>query len=68
MLNAADEVAVDAFLAGRIGFLDIERIVEGTLARFAPDPVESLDQLRAVDEDARRVAHEVAGAPGRPGD
>lgn len=68
VLNAADEVAVDAFLAGRIGFLDIERIVEGTLARFAPDPVESLDQLRAVDEDARRVAHEVAGAPGRPGD
>ena len=65
VLNAADEVAVDAFLEGRIGFLDIEHVVEETLGRFRPDPVESLDHLDAVDSDARRVAHELLGATGR---
>lgn len=53
VLNAADEIAVGAFLAGRIGYLDIERTVEETLASFDADPVESLEHLEAVDGLAR---------------
>lgn len=60
-LNAADEVAVAAFLRGETGFLDIERTVEDVLARFAPDPVESLEQLEAVDAEARARAAELLG-------
>ncbi len=58
-MNAADEVAVAAFLRGEAGFLDIERVVAGVLARFDPDPVESLAQLEAVDAEARACAREL---------
>ena len=54
--NAANEVAVAAFLDGRIGFLDIAVMVEETLAHVGGDSVASLDELVAVDEEARRVA------------
>lgn len=60
VLNAADEVAVGAFLKDRIGFLDIERVVGETLGCFGPDPVTSLDQLESVDAEARRRAREIA--------
>lgn len=63
VMNAADEVAVAAFLEGRIGYLDIERVVGATLARFAADEVESLAQLETVDADARRIARELALRP-----
>ena len=59
VLNAADEVAVAAFLAGEAGYLDIERVVGRTLAAFAPDRVESLAQLEAVDAEARAKAREL---------
>lgn len=55
VLNAANEVAVAAFLARRIGFLDIARIVEDVLAA-SPTPtaaVESLQQVHAADLEAR---------------
>ncbi|HEX6956857.1 MAG TPA: 1-deoxy-D-xylulose-5-phosphate reductoisomerase [Ferrovibrio sp.] len=57
ILNAANEVAVEAFLNGRIGFLDITRIVEQTLTR-APSGVSlnSLDAVREADNQARRYA------------
>jgi 1-deoxy-D-xylulose-5-phosphate reductoisomerase len=61
VLNAANEVAVAAFLARRIGFLDIARIVEDVLAASSglAGPVESLQQVHAADRDARRRAEEV---------
>ena len=54
--NAANEVAVGAFLDGRIGFLDIPALVEETLARVDGAPAHDLDGLVAADEEARRVA------------
>ncbi|MEX2355900.1 MAG: 1-deoxy-D-xylulose-5-phosphate reductoisomerase, partial [Thermaerobacterales bacterium] len=52
-LNAANEAAVEAFLAKRIGFLDIARVVERVLADHESCPVESLDQVFEVDRWAR---------------
>jgi 1-deoxy-D-xylulose-5-phosphate reductoisomerase len=54
--NAANEVAVAAFLDGRIGFLEIAATVEETLAHVGDEVAASLDELVAVDEEARRVA------------
>jgi 1-deoxy-D-xylulose-5-phosphate reductoisomerase len=59
VLNAANEVAVAAFLEGRIGFLDIAATCEKTLARIAARPLSSLDDALAADCDARRVALEL---------
>jgi 1-deoxy-D-xylulose-5-phosphate reductoisomerase len=58
ILNAANEVAVAAFLAGRIGFLEIAAIVADTLDRYDPPAPESLDAVLAVDAEARSVAGE----------
>ncbi|HHC08853.1 MAG TPA: 1-deoxy-D-xylulose-5-phosphate reductoisomerase [Actinobacteria bacterium] len=59
VLNAADEVAVAAFLEGRIGFLDIAEVVAETLDRLPATPVEDLDLLVAVDREARGIAGEI---------
>lgn len=56
VLNAANEVAVAAFLAGRIGFLDIVRIVEQTLERAPSRPIAALADVLEVDGFARKVA------------
>lgn len=58
ILNAANEVAVEAFLAGRIGFLEIAAIVDDTLSAYDPAAPETLDAVLAVDAQARRVAGE----------
>lgn len=58
ILNAANEVAVAAFLERRIGFLEIAAIVADTLERYDPDLPESLDAVLAVDAEARRIARE----------
>ena len=58
VLNAANEVAVDAFLNGRIGFMDIPRVVEETMSAHAPEPLESLEQVLGVDAWARRHAEQ----------
>ena len=55
-LNAANEVAVAAFLAGRIGFLDIALIVRKALERYDPPAPVSLDDVLAIDAGARRSA------------
>lgn len=59
VLNAANEVAVAAFLAGRIGFADIAIVVERVLAlgNHRPAP-RSLEDVLAVDADARALARE----------
>jgi len=56
ILNAANEVAVAAFLAGRIGYPDIFATVEATLAGATIKPVTTLDDIGEVDREARAVA------------
>ncbi|MBT0668062.1 1-deoxy-D-xylulose-5-phosphate reductoisomerase [Novosphingobium profundi] len=56
VLNAANEVAVDAFLRGRIGFTRIAEDVERVLASYAPCAPASLDEVLAVDAEARQQA------------
>lgn len=58
VLNAANEVAVSAFLQGRIGFLAIPALVEETLARLPAAPAESLEALLAIDAQARRLTEQ----------
>jgi len=65
ILNAANEVAVEAFLAGKIGFLDIGRTVESTLERTvspADSKLNSLDEFVSLDGDARSVARRLIGS------
>ncbi len=55
-LNAADEIAVEAFLDRRIGFMDIPRVIEQTLSAHDPLEGSTLEQLEEVDDAARRSA------------
>ena len=63
VLNAANEVAVAAFLDRRIGFGDIAGVVEETLARIPPVAIgeEGIDFLLAVDREARQAAEQRVG-------
>ena len=63
VLNAANEIAVQAFLDGRIAFLAIPEIVEKCLTWLGDEPVENLEDVYACDEEARRFAREAAGRP-----
>lgn len=56
VLNAANEVAVQAFLGRRIGFLDIARVVESTLDNVDPLPPSSIDDVLEQDRRARFCA------------
>jgi 1-deoxy-D-xylulose-5-phosphate reductoisomerase len=56
VFNAANEVAVAAFLAGRLPFLGIAAAVEETLAGADSSAAHDLDGLISVDADARRLA------------
>ena len=58
-MNAANEVAVHGFLRGRLGFLDIVRVVEETLNLIPGQPVRALDDIHQVDAEARRVAEDL---------
>jgi len=58
ILNAANEVAVEAFLNRRIRFLEIAAIVEDTLTRYDPAAPDSVDAVLAIDAEARRLASE----------
>jgi 1-deoxy-D-xylulose-5-phosphate reductoisomerase len=61
VLNAANEIAVHAFLGGRIGFMGIPAAIEGALDRLPAAPVHSFESLYAADEEAREVAGELTG-------
>jgi 1-deoxy-D-xylulose-5-phosphate reductoisomerase len=61
VLNAANEVAVAAFLDSRVGFLDIAAIVEETLAALPDQRIDSLDDIYACDREARAVAQRLVG-------
>jgi 1-deoxy-D-xylulose-5-phosphate reductoisomerase len=56
IINAANEVAVNAFLAGTIRFLSIPIVIEKVLKSSTIEPVESIAQLIQVDKDARLSA------------
>ncbi|ONF97573.1 1-deoxy-D-xylulose-5-phosphate reductoisomerase [Sphingomonas jeddahensis] len=58
ILNASNEIAVAAFLAGRIGYLEIAAIVADTLSRFDPAAPATLDAVLSVDREARALAEE----------
>jgi 1-deoxy-D-xylulose-5-phosphate reductoisomerase len=62
VLNAANEIAVAAFLAGKIGFLDIVAIVETVLAQFGAPTVADLAAVLALDEAARAAATRLSAA------
>ncbi|MCW2366190.1 1-deoxy-D-xylulose-5-phosphate reductoisomerase [Sphingobium sp. B7D2B] len=59
ILNAANEIAVGAFLDGRIGFLDIGRIVEDVLARSDAGRIATLEDVQAIDRSARAMAEQL---------
>ncbi len=65
MLNAADEVAVAAFLAGRIEFTAIAAVIERVLEEMPAQPVTHFEDLFAVDEEARRRTEEQVGGLAR---
>jgi 1-deoxy-D-xylulose-5-phosphate reductoisomerase len=54
VFNAANEVAVDAFLRNRIGFLDISRIIEDTLNSINFISTSSVDELLSLDDETRQ--------------
>lgn len=62
VLNAANEVAVQAFLDRRIGFLSIEAVVEETLAAAETTPLQDLESVFAIDAEARRRAEAAVSA------
>ncbi len=67
ILNAANEVAVEAFLGRRIGFLDIAQVVERVLDQLGAPPAATLDDVMALDASGRRIAAErVSSSSARP--
>lgn len=58
-LSAANEVVVEAFLDGRINWLQIADKVEAAVNRFSPTAPRDLDDVLAADAEGRRLAHEV---------
>jgi 1-deoxy-D-xylulose-5-phosphate reductoisomerase len=63
-LNAANEVAVHAFLGGRLAFAAIPRVIAETLERAPQPPVHSFDALAHADGEARRTAAALVEALG----
>ena len=60
VLNAANEIAVHAFLAGDLSFTGIARVIESTLSELPAQPVRHFSDLYAADAQAREVARGVA--------
>jgi 1-deoxy-D-xylulose-5-phosphate reductoisomerase len=65
-LNAADEIAVEAFLAGRLSFPAIAQVVEETLSCVSNRQARSLDEIMEIDREARQAAEAAVGRLGRP--
>ena len=61
VFNAANEIAVSAFLSNRIGFLQISDIIENTLSKFAQQTQNDLQALLSLNSEARRIAAEIIG-------
>jgi len=65
-LNAADEVAVAAFLSERIGFEEIPRIIEEVMAATPAGNLESINKVLALDAGARQLAEDMVKQKKRP--
>ena len=65
ILNAANEVAVQGFLDGRIGFLDIVAVVEETLTINGAHSLDGLEAVSSADAQARRMATEIIAKNGK---
>jgi 1-deoxy-D-xylulose-5-phosphate reductoisomerase len=63
ILNAANEIAVEAFLRRRVGFLDISRIVERVLSQLGTPPADTLEEVMALDATSRRTAFDLVQVP-----
>jgi 1-deoxy-D-xylulose-5-phosphate reductoisomerase len=61
-MNAANEIAVHAFLRGQLRFLDIAAVIEETLERLPAGQVHSFDSLADADARARALARELVAA------
>jgi len=61
-LNAANEVAVHAFLQGRLRFTAIAEVIAHTLEQLPPQPVHSFETLTSADSAARALASELVAA------
>ena len=59
VLNAANEVAVEAFLTQKIKFTQIADVVEKTLEQFSVSAADQLDAILAIDQESRTIAHNV---------
>lgn len=59
VLSGSDEVAVEAFLAGELRFLDITTVVESVLAKHQPSGPVTLDSIKEADAWSRRIARQV---------
>jgi 1-deoxy-D-xylulose-5-phosphate reductoisomerase len=57
-LNAADEIAVSAFLERRLPFLGIPEVIEGVLTRTPRVRLERMEDVLTADSEARRMAQE----------
>lgn len=64
ILNASNEEAVAGFLAEKVGFLDIPRIVEETLEKMPGSDIRSVEDVLALDAEARRVARGLMSVEG----
>jgi 1-deoxy-D-xylulose-5-phosphate reductoisomerase len=62
VLNAANEIAVHAFLQGRLDFLGIPEVIEETLERTPPQPLRAFESLYESDREARTLAAELVNA------
>ena len=58
ILNAANEIAVSAFLKNKIKFTEIHQIVDRTLNSIANAPAESIETILQIDQEARIVAEQ----------
>jgi len=63
VFNAANEVAVESFLAGELPFLGIPRVIEAALTAHRPVEIESIADVLEADRQGRAVARESIGIP-----
>ena len=64
-LNAANEVAVEAFLEGRIRFTDIPAVIDQVMQVASVSEPTRLEDVLAIDEEGRRMAREALSRLGR---
>ena len=58
-LNAANEIAVDAFLKNKINFVQISQLVDRVLSEIKTTPIENLAHLFAIDQEAKQIAQNI---------